>query len=114
MTVEMYRAKYGVKRGGTSWGDWKYYENQSDRLKVDLLEAHLDLMYERAQRPHNWLNLMTASTWSKKLFGERDRKITNVYAVEKLVDGEWNEVTVNFVEPKVTILDGTEVGPYGD
>lgn len=101
MTVELYRARFGAKFGGNT--DWRYYENKKERFLVDLLEAHLGLMYnERAGSDERWGRMMFAARWLDKMFPGSSR-YNVIYAVQKMVDGEWVDLTVDFVEPKVTV-----------
>ena len=107
----MYRVKYGKHYGSTSTSEWKYYEDVSDNMKVDLLEAFM----EQAQRNgrHNWLMLRMCWAWMEARrfvlnVDEPKFKTDRVYEIAKLVNDEWVPVTVTFHAPYVKIMGEAE------
>lgn len=103
--MNLYRARFGKTNGSASWSDWKYYESV-DRLKVDLLEAYLDIEYATKSKgsTRDWLGLMLASLWQKALHGDRNVTTHKIFSVEQAVYDQWQPVEVKFTKPEVEIL----------
>lgn len=108
--MEMYRVKYGRgSRSAASWGEWKYYENQTDNLMADLTDAYLDVTREKARG--NRLIFRLNSRWRDardfvlSYHGDERQPYTDVFEVAKLVDGEWRPVKVTFIAPQVVLND---------
>lgn len=98
--MNLYRVHYAWTRGGASSNEIVFYED-ADRLKVDLLEHHLDIMYNDSRR--NWLRLRLSSLWSKRADGER--RTTKIFKVERALNDEWVPLEYSFIEPDVIIND---------
>ena len=93
--MNLYRIKCGITTGAASWGDWKYYEDE-ERLLIDLLEFQLQIESRKSQ---NWFEMMKARYFKKT--DDDSPQVSNIYAVEKVVNGEWVEVTFHYMAPKV-------------
>lgn len=97
---EVYRMRVGVRSGGASWGDWRYYET-FDALRVAALEAHLDVTALGDESRRRGIGPRLAQLW------RRDRPetphVTRVYAVERHTDAGWQPIQVHVIEPAVLL-----------
>lgn len=99
--MNLYRIHYAWRSGGASSSEIKYYERE-DRLKVDLLDHHLDIMAERGRS--TWLEFCMALGWRRFRGKDEDtRRTTKIIKVEKVVNDEWVPVEYSFVEPDVVL-----------
>lgn len=99
--VEMYRVRTGMKfTAGGSSGDVKYYESREWMLS-DLLAAQLDKLLEDGLNTERNV-ARRRRLWRDFLKGDDYPKVTNIFAVEQLVDGHWQLLTITFAEPTIT------------
>lgn len=103
-TARVFRARYGISySAGGSGGDWRLYEDVAT-LKRDLLAAYLDVLSHPGKRdrsPRSWF----ARRWRQHLRGDDEAYpcVREIYAVEQIVDGEWVEITPEFIDPDVQL-----------
>lgn len=102
--MNLYKIHYSWSTGAISSSDVEYYESE-DRLKVDLLKHHLDIMYS-SRGPDNRLKMMKASLW-RKFYGPdgepRERRTKKIFSVERVDNDQWVPVNYHFIEPEVVI-----------
>lgn len=101
--MELYRIHAATQNGGSSWGGWSYFEDNTDSLQAFLLEASIEVASERLRGS----KLRIFRAWDKlirRINGRNDDmfpRIKAIHQVQKLVDGEWVDVTVEFIPPAV-------------
>lgn len=106
--VRVFRVKYGIRLSSNgSTGDWKLYDNVQD-MKRELLVAWLEVAdKDRDVRgTKNWTRKWFCRAWRNHLKGTEDYfpRASQIFAVEQFVEGEWVEITPEFVEPEVHLV----------
>lgn len=107
--VEMFRIHYGWRSGAASSANTQHFESRRS-LALRLL----DLQSEVVAYPASGVWNMT--TRIERMFRKRRnesgtppgfRSASEIYLVQKLVDGEWADITFEFIPAKL-ILDGED------
>jgi hypothetical protein len=106
LTDGLFRVRYGIRRGATSWGEWRYYEGDTASLTADLLEAHLGVEIDHGKTRGSHLSILRQ--WLNRVggrFGE-ECDVVNLFAVEVREGDEWVPVNVEFITPEVRLFRG--------
>lgn len=99
--VEMYRVRTGVAfSSSASSGSVDYYESREAMLTA-LLAAQLDLLLKDDSRTDRNV-ARRRRLWRDFLKGDDYPKVTNVFGVHQLVEGQWLPLELTFTEPTVT------------
>lgn len=105
--MELYRIHRAVDRGGSSYGEWQYFEDKDYFLRY-LLEATLEEKMNGLNRINRKAYIFY-SLWDKfirKSNGQKDEhfpRVKAIHHVEAIVDGEWQPLEVEFIPPSVNI-----------
>jgi hypothetical protein len=100
VSVLLYRARFVRDAGSATSGEVRYYEGEGslDALRREVLEASLNHLVDTSPRSAAGI----VRTW----LGDREfPRLSKVIEVQRLVDGEWVDVSYQVVTPNV-ILDG--------
>ena len=101
VTVEIYRVRTGVASSPSAgMGRTDYYESKASLLTA-LLAAQLDVLLKDDSRVERSV-AHRRRLWRDFLKGDDYPKVTNLFEVSQLIDGQWLPLEVHFIEPMVT------------
>lgn len=99
--VEIFRIRTGVSLSSSSSSGSVNYHESRDAMLTQLLAAQLDLLLKNDGGTERSV-ARRRRLWRDFLKGDDYPKVTNVFGVEQLVDGQWLPLKVTFTEPTVT------------
>ena len=102
--VELYRVQVSFKRGASSWGSTKIYEDR-ETMERDLLPWLIEARADAYDRTNDIWRACRA--WAKAFFNPDDEDAptaTRVRGVEKLVNGRWLAMDPKLVPPHLEWL----------
>lgn len=103
-TARVFRLRLGIDySANASGGDWRLYDDIAD-LKHDLVAAYVDVLISKEREDRERSRL--ASYWRKRFRGDDETypRVSNIFGVEQLIDGEWVGVVPEFTDPAVSLL----------
>lgn len=106
--VQMYRIKLGVNDGGSSTGEWRYYE-EHERFAQDLLLFAIENARNSRGPDRDLARVFGA--WRRlyrlprKFLKHENYEVRDIFAVDRLVGDQWLPVKYRLSPPSITIQE---------
>lgn len=117
MTDEIFRIRVGVRKGGASYHETRYYtEHEREQMLTDFLQFSLETKGDWSSRAHGTedrVGKKAADIWLKRLRFKSEGKVRTVQAVEQHTGEGWVPIEYVFTPPAVYLM-GRDDAHIGD